>query len=158
MRKNIKSIFAILTIVSLILCGCTTTPTTTEIIVKETPTPAPTSKPTPKKSSSSSSSSSSSYSKPKKYCEASGCTSEGTYSVKGFSGLTEYYCYSHYKEMKDIISDMESSVGKSNASKHTCEVCSKEGTKSMVGLSGQTEYYCTEHYQEMMDLLKMFLN
>lgn len=33
------------------------------------------------------------------YCDASGCTKKGTYSINGTSGK-EYYCYEHYKQME----------------------------------------------------------
>lgn len=33
------------------------------------------------------------------YCDASGCTAEGTYLLNGTSGK-EYYCYKHYKQME----------------------------------------------------------
>lgn len=35
----------------------------------------------------------------KHYCDASGCTKNGTYSIDGVSGK-EYYCYEHYKQME----------------------------------------------------------
>ena len=89
------------------------------------------------------------------YCEVSDCYKEGTYEIEGISGMTEYYCYTHYDEMQDIISYMEESVGSGSASKHTCESCSKEGTHSIEGISGMTEYYCTEHYNEMIEILEM---
>mgnify|MGYP004503254145 CR=1 FL=1 len=38
----------------------------------------------------------------KHYCQASGCYSEGTYTIKGIGGKTEYYCYKHYKQMMDF--------------------------------------------------------
>lgn len=91
------------------------------------------------------------------YCEADGCTNEGTKSCLGISGETEWYCQEHYDEMMDIINMMEEDVGAGSASKHTCEACSKEGTHSIIGLSGETEYYCTEHYNEMVEILSMML-
>ena len=33
------------------------------------------------------------------FCDASGCTDEGTYSINGTSGK-EYYFYKHYKQME----------------------------------------------------------
>lgn len=42
----------------------------------------------------------------KHICEAGGCTKEGTHSIIGFSGQTEYYCSEHYQEMEAIISMM----------------------------------------------------
>lgn len=92
-------------------------------------------------------------------CEASGCTKEGTKSITGISGATEYYCTQHYNEIQSMIGDMEEDVGKGSASKHTCEAsgCSKEGTHSLTGLGGNTEYYCTQHYNEIVDMLnKMY--
>ncbi len=92
-------------------------------------------------------------------CDASGCTKEGTKSITGISGATEYYCTQHYNEIQSMIGDMEKDVGESSTSKHQCEVsgCSKEGTHSIVGLGGNTEYYCTQHYNEMVDILnKMY--
>lgn len=84
-------------------------------------------------------------------CEASGCNKEGTRAVDGFGGV-EYYCTQHYNEINDMISKMESDVGKGTASKHQCEECSKEGTHQLEGLGG-TEYYCSQHYQEIMDIM-----
>lgn len=109
-------------------------------------------------SSSHSSSSSSSYSSSSSktiehYCEADGCYKEGTKTMTGFSGKTEYYCQSHYDEIQDIIGGMEEDVGNGSASKHQCEECSKEGTHELVGFSGATEYYCTEHYNEIVEIL-----
>ena len=108
-------------------------------------------------SDSSSSSSSSSNSRHKRYCEVGDCLNEGTYEIEGISGLTEYYCSTHYQEIQDIISYMEEDVGSGSASKHTCESCSKEGTHAIEGFSGYTEYYCTEHYNEMIEILEMIL-
>lgn len=34
------------------------------------------------------------------FCDASGCTDEGVYSINGTSGK-EYYCYKHYKQMEE---------------------------------------------------------
>lgn len=36
------------------------------------------------------------------YCEVEDCYREGTKSIIGFSGLTEYYCSEHYAEMEEI--------------------------------------------------------
>ena len=91
------------------------------------------------------------------YCEADGCYKEGTKTMAGLSGATEYYCQSHYDEIQDIISDMEEDVGNGSASKHQCEECSKEGTNQLVGLSGATEYYCTEHYNQIVEILSEML-
>ncbi len=33
------------------------------------------------------------------YCDATGCTNEGIYSIDGVSGK-EYYCYEHYQQME----------------------------------------------------------
>lgn len=67
---------------------------------------------------SSGSSSSSSSSSIEHYCDASGCTKEGTKAVTGLSGATEYYCQEHYDEMQSIISDMEEDVGNGAYSTH----------------------------------------
>lgn len=87
------------------------------------------------------------------YCDADGCYKEGTKTMAGFSGKTEYYCQSHYDEIQDIIGGMEEDVGNGSASKHQCEECSKEGTHELVGLSGASEYYCTEHYNKIVEIL-----
>lgn len=82
------------------------------------------------------------------------CGKNATNSYKNpFSGKTEYYCNTHYQEILNIIDMMESDVGNSSQSKHTCEECSKEGTYEYESFTGQTEYYCTEHYNELMDML-----
>lgn len=73
-----------------------------------------------------------------------------------FSGQIEHYCETHYQEIVSTIGSMESDVGASSQSEHTCEVCSREGTHRYESFTGQTEYYCTEHYDEMMDMLKSF--
>ena len=93
----------------------------------------------------------------KNYCDADDCYKEGTKTMTGLSGATEYYCYEHYNEMQDIINSMEKDVGNSTLSKHQCEGCSKEGTHELIGLSGATEYYCTEHYNEIVEMLEMML-
>lgn len=131
--------------------------TEAETTVAETTVAATTAAPKPKTSTSKSSSSTTSSSK-KSYthtCEE--CSKEGTKSIKGISGRTEWYCKTHYDEMMDIIGYMEKTVGSGKASKHTCEVCSKEGTKSIKGISGSTEYYCTAHYNEMVEILNMIM-
>ena len=88
------------------------------------------------------------------YCQASGCYKEGTETVTGISGSTEYYCQEHYNEMQNTINSMEQDVGNGTASRHTCEECSREGTHTLNGISGRTEYYCTEHYNQIMDMLE----
>lgn len=103
--------------------------------------------------SSDSSSSSSSSSSVEHYCDASGCTKEGTKVVTGLSGDPEYYCQEHYDEMQSIISDMEEDVGSGSYSTHKCEECSKEGTHELTGLDGSPEYYCTEHYNQLVDIV-----
>jgi len=90
------------------------------------------------------------------YCEVDGCYREGSRSYAGITGQTEYYCYTHYNEIFDMITDMEEDVEKSTYNKHTCEECSREGTYSIVGITGSTEYYCLTHYNELKDLLEMF--
>ena len=160
--KNIKKILLLLNLtIALSLIGCSTeTPeiqndTSTDIIEEQEEISENDDTYDSSYSYSDSSSSSSSSSRHKRYCEVGSCLNEGTYDIEGFSGETEYYCYTHYQEMQDIISDMEESVGSGSASKHICESCSKEGTHSIVGFSGETEYYCTEHYNEMVEILEM---
>ena len=107
--------------------------------------------------SESSSYSGSSYKTIEHYCDADACYKEGTKTITGISGATEYYCQEHYDEIQGIISDMEKDVGNGTASKHQCEACSKEGTHELIGFSGATEYYCTEHYNEIIEILnKMY--
>ena len=88
------------------------------------------------------------------YWQARGCYKEGTKTVTGISGSTEYYCQEHYNEMQNTINSMEQDVGNGTASRHTCEECSREGTHTLNGISGRTEYYCTEHYNQIMDMLE----
>lgn len=38
-------------------------------------------------------------------CEA--CSKKATYSIKGITGQTEYYCTTHYNEMKELLEWME---------------------------------------------------
>lgn len=87
------------------------------------------------------------------YCDSEDCNKEGTYEYETSYGVTEHYCYDHYKYIIDTFGKMEEDVGKSEYSKHTCEECSREGTYSIIGLSGLTEYYCTEHYYQMKEIL-----
>lgn len=53
------------------------------------------------------------------YCEVSGCYKEGTRSMTGISGKTEYYCQAHYSEMEDMWNDMVSSSSSSNDSSYS---------------------------------------
>ena len=46
-------------------------------------------------------------------CEADGCNNEGSNSIIGFSGNTEWYCNEHYQQMMDILDMMEEDVKKS---------------------------------------------
>lgn len=87
-------------------------------------------------------------------CEVDGCTNAATYDMKGISGLTEYYCYEHYKEIEDTMQGMIDDV-----SDVMCEVdgCNNKGYYDIVGFSGLTEYYCYEHYKEMEEILNMML-
>ena len=147
--------FGLSVIVLFSLIGCTnnneiTTDTTTK---KENITSTID---TTNSSSYSSYSKTSSPSKITRYCEADGCYREGTKSYDGITGQTEYYCYTHYNEIIDILSSMEEDVGGGAYSKHTCEECSREGTYSIIGFSGSTEYYCSKHYNEMKEMLEMF--
>lgn len=41
------------------------------------------------------------------YCQASGCTREGTRTMTGVSGATEYYCQTHYDEIQKTLGTME---------------------------------------------------
>lgn len=88
-------------------------------------------------------------------CAECGKDAPRTYT-NPFSGQTEHYCETHYQEIASTIGNMESDVGASSQSKHTCEVCSREGTHRYESFTGQIEYYCTEHYNEMMDMLENF--
>ena len=87
------------------------------------------------------------------HCDSEDCSKEGTYEYETSYGVTEHYCYEHYKYIIDTFGKMEEDVGKSEYSKHTCEECSREGTYSIIGLSGLTEYYCTEHYYQMKEII-----
>lgn len=40
------------------------------------------------------------------YCDAGGCSREGTRTYIGFSGATEHYCSEHYNEMMDMMNEM----------------------------------------------------
>ena len=85
------------------------------------------------------------------------CGKEAKYSYTNpFSNNKESYCYTHYKQIVDILGKMESDVGKSSQSKHTCEKCSREGTHKYDSFTGQTEYYCTKHYEELKSMLEAF--
>lgn len=86
-------------------------------------------------------------------CAECGKTAPESQKISLF-GIEEYYCDTHYQEIMDIISMMESDVGSSSQSKHTCAECNKEGTREYNSFTGQTEYYCTEHYYELMNMLK----
>ena len=64
-----------------------------------------------------------------RYCEVDDCYKEGTKKyINGLSGEPEYYCYTHYNELMDMIGDLEEDVGNGYYSKHTCEECNREGT------------------------------
>lgn len=39
-------------------------------------------------------------------CEVDDCYKEGRYTIVGFSGEIEYYCYTHYNEIQDMIDSM----------------------------------------------------
>lgn len=49
------------------------------------------------------------------YCEVSGCNKEGTRSITGISGQTEYYCQTHYDEMGDMWDDMVNKSSSKNS-------------------------------------------
>ena len=87
-------------------------------------------------------------------CTECGNNAPRTYT-NPFTGEIEPYCETHYEEIIDIMSMMESDVGNSAQSKRTCEECTREGTHRYSSFTGQTEYYCTQHYEELMDLLEM---
>ena len=39
-------------------------------------------------------------------CAVDGCKKEGTITINGLSGVKEYYCEDHYREMEEILSQM----------------------------------------------------
>ena len=89
------------------------------------------------------------------FCVECGKEANCTYT-NPFSNENELYCYTHYNEIIDIMSGIESDVGNSVYSNHTCEQCSREGTHRYESFTGQTEYYCTQHYEELTDMLESF--
>ena len=52
-------------------------------------------------------------------CEVNGCKNEGTHTITGFSGATEWYCDEHYKEMEDIINMMVEDVAADSNNSYT---------------------------------------
>lgn len=80
--------------------------------------------------------------------------------MAGLSGRRGYYCTYHYNQIQSTLDKMESDVGASAYSKHTCAAsgCSREGTRSITELSGYPEYYCTRHYKEMADIANYLFN
>lgn len=83
------------------------------------------------------------------YCEADGCYKEGTEAIEGFSGELEYYCYSHYKELGDIVNDMiedtySSTASFTNKTGTSTTKCAHSGCDNYIASSGDT-YYCTTH-------------
>ena len=86
---------------------------------------------------------------PKHACELDACNNEGTNSIKGISGYTEYYCDKHYNEMLGNIETIFSSYC-------GAEGCNNRGTKKWVNFSGIPEYYCETHYAELMEALEFF--
>ena len=68
-------------------------------------------------------------------CEADGCKNEGTNSIIGASGSTEWYCNKHYQEMMDILDMMEEDVKKS-----------KNSSTSVSGNTSTTTYDATLEY------------
>lgn len=85
------------------------------------------------------------------------CGETGNYKYTNpATHIIEYYCYTHYNEIINMISEMEEDVGKGSYSKHICEQCSKEGTHTYYSFTGQTEYYCTQHYEELQSMLNSF--
>lgn len=162
MKKKIDVLIAV-SLTAVILAGCngnsaTYGDTTTSSYESSSYKDEGTSNNNSGNSTTSSSSSTTAHSKViEHYCDADGCMNEGTKTLTGFSGKTEYYCQKHYDEIQDTINEMEEDVGNGSASTHKCEACSKEGTHELTGFSGQTEYYCTEHYNEIIDTInKMY--
>lgn len=70
--------------------------------IKRTSTSTNTTKNTTTNANSTKSTNTNSYTSTTHYCDATGCTKKGTYTLDGTSG-TEYYCYEHYKQMEDIV-------------------------------------------------------
>ena len=153
MKRTLSVILAILLAVSLCACGNSAAESTSSpeptATAEATATPKPTAKPTK-----SASSAESSYSQTES-CIECGKPATRTYT-NPFSGKVEHYCETDYQRIIDIMSEMESDVGKSEQSKHTCVECGKEGTHKYVSFTGQTEYYCTEHYEKLQEMLKSF--
>lgn len=85
----------------------------------------------------------------KHYCEASGCYSEATYSIIGFSGKPEYYCSKHMEKMEenlDIIEDIldSGSSGFTNKYGTPTTKCAHPGCSNKIASSGNTNC-CTKH-------------
>ena len=83
------------------------------------------------------------------YCEADGCYKEGTESIVGLNNTLEYYCYTHYKEMEDMVNDMvegtySSSSSFTNKTGTSTTKCAHSGCNNYIASSGDT-YYCTTH-------------
>ena len=90
-----------------------------------------------------------------KICVECGESASYTYT-NPFSYEIEYYCYTHYNEIINIIGGMEEDVGNGSYSKHTCEECNREGIHKYNSFTGETEYYCSKHYEELKELLNSF--
>lgn len=82
------------------------------------------------------------------YCEADGCYKEGTMPLEGFSGEIEYYCYTHYKELEDMVNDMiddtYSSSSFTNKTGTSTTKCMHSGCDNYIAPSGDT-YFCITH-------------
>lgn len=82
------------------------------------------------------------------YCEVDGCYKEGTESIVGLNNTVEYYCYTHYKEIEDMINDMVedtySSSSFTNKTGTSTTKCAHPGCSNYIASSGDT-YYCTTH-------------
>lgn len=86
-------------------------------------------------------------------CEVDDCTKTGQYSIEGFSGEMEYYCYTHYNEIQDMLADLLDDT-------IICEKdgCRREGIYAIEGFSGKMEYYCYAHYSDIQDMIDSLLN
>lgn len=76
-------------------------------------------------------------------CEV--CGNDAPYTYDGFGGI-EYYCYTHYNELNNMLDSMYNDVT------NKCEVCGKDASYTFDGFGG-TEYYCYTHYSKLLDML-----
>ena len=91
------------------------------------PTPIPTATPTPRPTTSKSTTHT---------CEASGCYRDGTKTITGFSGATEYYCTTHYNEMVDIWDSLTTKY-------MACELCDKKTNCTYTTSLGLSFWVCS---------------